>query len=444
METIVVKYRMNTDQRNALRGAVVDHPGWKAISKKAGLQSSELTVPRLFTVAKALDLDAKAILADHGPLAGSKLINVPAELAALFEADLEAPAELAPAPAPAPEGEWAEFDRAVEEMHDMPGLDAAPAPAVPAPAPAPAGDKLAALESLLTLLTTQTIDRDAVKAIVTEATASIADRLSAIEAQERPKADVVVIREGEEMGRLTGLRHKQADELLKLASAALAYPGNGGLNIWLTGPAGSGKTFAVEQVCNALGLEFVFHGSMSMPHELLGFVDAGGTYHEPFFVDAYRNGKGVLLDEVDAGSNEALLTLNAALAGGKLALPNGEIVKRHPNFLCFGAANTFGGGATAEYVGRARIDAAFLDRFAIKLDWQYDADLERKLSGVDAWTDKVQAARKKAADAGIKVLITPRATEAGAALIAAGMSHEDAARFTYLAALTEEQRQMVS
>jgi 16S rRNA C1402 (ribose-2'-O) methylase RsmI len=55
----------------------------------------------------------------------------------------------------------------------------------------------------------------------------------------------------------------------------------------------------------------------------------------------------------------------------------------------------------------------------------------------------VIAARNRARAAGLKVLITPRASIAGAALIAAGFSQDKAAEYTYLANLSAEQRNMV-
>ncbi|MBL7373522.1 hypothetical protein INQ23_29830, partial [Escherichia coli] len=61
-------------------------------------------------------------------------------------------------------------------------------------------------------------------------------------------------------------------------------------NVWIAGPTGSGKTHAAEQAAHALGVEFYFNGALSMTHELLGFVDAAGTYHTTPFRQAYENG----------------------------------------------------------------------------------------------------------------------------------------------------------
>jgi 23S rRNA pseudoU1915 N3-methylase RlmH len=258
-------------------------------------------------------------------------------------------------------------------------------------------------------------------------------------ALDQPK--IVLMAEEKKVGELPATRHPMAETLLN-ALMVKTVDGHG-LNVWIAGPAGSGKTFAVRQVAKTLDLEYGFHGAMTMPHELVGFVDAGGTYHETVFVRLYRNGGVCLLDECDAGSSEALLTLNAALANGQMSLPTGQILDRHPDFRCVAAANTFGHGATAEYVGRAKIDAAFLDRFGVRLSWGYDEKLERTMCGNPDWATYVQAARRNAVSKGIKVMITPRASMSGAALIANGMSFEDAAEITFLSSLNDDQKKAI-
>jgi hypothetical protein len=69
--------------------------------------------------------------------------------------------------------------------------------------------------------------------------------------------------------------------------------------------------------------------------------------------------------------------------------------------------------------------------------------MEQIISGNAAFAKRVQKARAKAKTAGIKVLIDPRASIAGAALIEGGMTQDEAASLTYLANLTPEQRTMV-
>jgi MoxR-like ATPase len=213
-------------------------------------------------------------------------------------------------------------------------------------------------------------------------------------------------------------------------------------NIWITGPAGSGKTHAMEALAALMGLPFHLHGVTGMAHELLGWKDAGGTYHPTPFRMAFEHGGIAGLDEIDGWDNGPLLALNSAVSNGVCTFPDATI-KRHPNCIVIGCANTWGHGATSDYVGRGKIDSAFLSRMAVRIDWQYDPALETAISGNEAFARRVIAARERARAAGLKVLITPRDSQAGAALIAAGMTPDEAASLTYLAPLSDEQRKLV-
>jgi len=213
------------------------------------------------------------------------------------------------------------------------------------------------------------------------------------------------------------------------------------VNIWLAGPAASGKTHAGQDLAKLMGLGFYGMGAKATAFDVLGFIDAAGQYHGTPFRQAFEHGGICQFDELDSWENEACLALQSALANDFCQFPD-SIVKRHPDFICIAGANTWGHGATADYVGRTKLDGAFLSRFA-KLPWDYDTDLETALSGNPAFAARVQKARAKAAQAGLKVLITPRDTMAGAALIAAGFSENEAAALTYLAALSPDQKTIV-
>lgn len=210
-----------------------------------------------------------------------------------------------------------------------------------------------------------------------------------------------------------GVQHKDFETLLKLAAVRM--------DSMLVGPAGSGKTTVCHAVADALGLPFYAFsvGMQTTKTDLLGFVDAHGTYRETVLYQAYKDGGLYLLDEIDAGNSNVLTLLNAMLANGQYIFPNGERVERHPDFICFAAANTFGRGADRQYVGRNQLDAATLDRFVVK-DFDYDEALEKVLTGNDDWTARVQAYRRAAFDLKERVVISPRASIKGATLLAAG------------------------
>jgi MoxR-like ATPase len=174
----------------------------------------------------------------------------------------------------------------------------------------------------------------------------------------------------------------------------------------------------------------------------VGFKDANGTYHETPLRKAFGRPAIYLFDEIDSSDNSPLLCLAGALANGGFEFPD-CFVERHPDSIIIAAGNTWGNGATAEFVGRNRLDGAIKSRFPVRISWGYDEALERDISGNVQWARRVQGARAKAIKAGIKVTIDPRMTQAGAAIIAAGMTPDEAAELTYLAELTPEQRNMV-
>lgn len=239
---------------------------------------------------------------------------------------------------------------------------------------------------------------------------------------------------------LEGRHHPEFETLLQCAASREV----GGFrpNIMLSGPAGSGKTFAAKNVIKALGLTFEYNGALSMAHEVLGYQDAAGTYHPTSFFRGYTGKSGYVFDEVDGSDNSPLLALNAALANGTASFPHGNF-QRHPDSLIIATANTWGLGATADYVGRSKLDAAFLSRFPIRIYWDYDEKLEQDICGNGDWAKRVQKARHAARKAGIKVIICPRISIAGAALLKAGMSADKVAKITYLANLTPEQRTII-
>ncbi len=184
-----------------------------------------------------------------------------------------------------------------------------------------------------------------------------------------------------------GAVHKEFSRVLRRVN--LRIP------VMLIGPAGCGKSYLAEQISKVLlrkdgtvGLPFAFTTITAGMSEgvLTGRLlptGKNGTfeYHQPEFVNAYENGGVFLLDEMDAGDPNVLLTLNTALAGERLALPNRlhqPYAIKHPDFVPIAAVNTFGTGADRMYVGRNQMDEAFLDRWRagqIELDYEPAVDI---------------------------------------------------------------------
>src|SRR5690606_29444927 len=96
-------------------------------------------------------------------------------------------------------------------------------------------------------------------------------------------------------------------------------------------------------------------------------------------------------------------------------------------------------GRNSRYAKSSIIDASTLDRFRATFFVDYDLQFERDLSGNPGWAEKVQAMRKNAESKKVNVLISPRATIAGAKLLAAGFSELETAKMAIFPGLSEEE-----
>jgi cobaltochelatase CobS len=194
--------------------------------------------------------------------------------------------------------------------------------------------------------------------------------------------------------------HPVFEKVLRLTAA--------GVNVLLKGPAGCGKTHLCEMVAKQLGREFgAISGSAGASESqlvgrLLPTGDGGKfEYHASPFVSLYESGGCFLFDELDAFDPNMLLVSNTATANGHFtveARSNCPNVVRHKNTILLAAANTYGNGPDALFVGRNQLDASTLDRwYTIEMD--YDTAFEKQLATPEivnwVWQlrEKVQAAK---------------------------------------------------
>lgn len=164
------------------------------------------------------------------------------------------------------------------------------------------------------------------------------------------------------------MRHIRFEEVKTLIKHNIA--------VMTTGGKGSGKTTMITQVAEDLDLELVV---MSMTRQttlsnLLGFRNIEGTYIPTLIRHACEFGGLLLLDEADASDPNVLLCLNT-IENGFISFPD-KIVQCHPDFRLAATANP----QTSEYTGRAKLDAATLDRFDI-VPVDTDPALEESLVG---------------------------------------------------------------
>jgi hypothetical protein len=261
--------------------------------------------------------------------------------------------------------------------------------------------------------------------------------LASLEARAPRKVDVTVTHAKGKKVTVEGPKHEKFDALLRAANARL--PNGYVPGIFLQGEASSGKTTGAKMLAEVLKLKWYFNGAISFPHEMLGFIDGAGKYHRTPFRDAYEHGGVYTFDEVDRSDPVALLAVNPHLANGVATFPDKQIV-RHPDCIIVCTANTWGLGADANYSGATKLDAAFLSRFPIRINWDIDAQLEQQIVAHPEWLERIRNARVRARAVGLKVMIDTRAAQAGVALIAQGYSLDEAADMTYLANLKPEQR----
>ena len=215
-------------------------------------------------------------------------------------------------------------------------------------------------------------------------------------------------------------QHMQFEKLLKILHS--------GGNAFLVGEAGSGKTTGIFKVAEALNLPFALIACNEMTDKLdfVGYQDATGRYIEGPAYAVYKDGGILGIDELEKGGANAMTALNALLANDKYQFPNGEVVEKHPNFKAIACGNTFGRGASRQYVGANQLDASTLDRFDV-LEWDIDDRFEKELATDKEWCSMVQALRDavRSFEGTIQIIVSMRATLRGEKLLASGFTHKE-------------------
>jgi cobaltochelatase CobS len=282
----------------------------------------------------------------------------------------------------------------------------------PAATPEPANDAMAAFQAFMNAIAPK-VDAGQVHAIVDE-------RLAGLVLPTR----VEITRNGETKP-VEGLAHKMLPVVITILST--------GKHVMMVGPAGTGKSHIASQAAEALSLPaYSISLSPQTPTSaILGYMTATGDHVRSLFREAYENGGVFHFDEVDNSHPSVLAVINAALANGSMAFPDG-MVKRHADFRCVASANTYGNGPDRAYVGRQAMDMATKDRFEI-VDIPVDEALEEALcmsTGLDGTKVRqvlayVRYLRVAALNYKLPLSFSPRRSHGACTLLMAGMSVKD-------------------
>jgi hypothetical protein len=323
------------------------------------------------------------------------------------------------------------YEAKPEGKPEAPKPQPAPKEEQPMPKPTPKPDsKPLGLEEMVRIIATDVVDSalqnhegsvnaDDVKNIVSPIMDGFRHEVTELVKSVKPIVNTIVIKD-RPAKTLQGIQHFVFPKVLGAVSQ--------GVNLWLVGPAGTGKSTIGEQVAEALSLPFSAVNCTSTMTEtaLKGYNDANGNYVATEFRRIFEGGGVFVFDEVDNANPNVLGALNSALANGFMAFADRR-VQKHSDFVAIATGNTFGAGATMEYVGRNPIDGATIDRFA-QLEVPIDEKVEDAMLAsvgleqaiATKWVEIVRKARQNVAEAGLKVIVSPRATLNGAKLLRSG------------------------
>jgi len=307
---------------------------------------------------------------------------------------------------PCPIGEREAYEYRAEVPTPAPEPEPEPAK------PAPAGLEAVIIDAIGPHLTTL-IDWSSVYAKAEEVARTEARNVAPVRVEVRGPLGVI---------HDAGVQHAEFPRLLAML--------NQGVNVWLVGPAGTGKTSAAAAAAAAMGMEYtaVVLGPTSAAYDLIGYHNANGVWTPGACEERYRNGGVLLLDEIDNASGDSLVAANG-LIGSKSMWFGKERAERHPDFRVVAGANTVGTGRDAVYIGRSQLDGATLDRFSY-LRWGYDKGIEDSIcsaweaaaparaSQVRAWYTYVLRVRAVSESLEIRMPVSTRAIIDGASMIA--------------------------
>lgn len=288
---------------------------------------------------------------------------------------------------------------------------------------------------LADLLRNPAIDEPAVRRIATSIAAEVSSR-NVLDLEKRigetRKVEIEVTRIDQTIVTVKDA-HMYLPRLLKLLGA--------GIDVYLWGPPGSGKTTAALQAAEALG-----HGGeidtldpSTFRSMIQGYTTPNGEPVHTVFTRCWSDGKLYIADEADNAPGHVQTLFNSALANGHAPLAWGNVAKS-TGFGFVGTGNT-PGRPTRQFPDRKPMSAAFADRLYF-MHWPLDAAIECRIGGLPIpsmpnkpvrkvstsdWVQWVRNVRVYCDANAPTVQVTPRASITGIKALALGEAPEDVA-----------------
>lgn len=167
-------------------------------------------------------------------------------------------------------------------------------------------------------------------------------------------------------------------------------------NVLIFGPTGSGKTMSALAYASTRNLDYynISSHNGSEPSEWIGrwipTPDGHYKWQDGAVTQIVRNGGVLLLNEVNFLPERVTTAIFSLLDDRRhlqLMGNNGEIVHAHPNLLIIADMNP-------NYRGTRPMNEAFKDRWAHKLEFDYDPTIERRLIKAKSLLEMAKALRE--------------------------------------------------
>jgi MoxR-like ATPase len=161
--------------------------------------------------------------------------------------------------------------------------------------------------------------------------------------------------------------------------------------VMLVGDTGCGKTSIVKNVADDMGHDWVrfnLTGETTVDDFVGKYVleNKKTVWQDGILLQAMRQGKWLIVDEINAALPEILFALHSLLDDDKfvvVAQKDGEVVKPHEDFRFFATMNP-----VDEYAGTKDLNKAFKSRFNMIIDMHYpypniETEVVSKKGGID-------------------------------------------------------------